>query len=503
MSASQSSGGGMDPEISAESGLKQRAVRGWAVNMGSQGAKFFIQMAMTVIMARLLTPDDFGKVTMVSSLLGFVLLFKDMGLSMATVQKEKITHQEITGLFWINVVAGFAIMLVMMACAPLVVWFYGENDLLWIAIAFAAIAPISSLGAQHSALLNRQMRFMGLAIRDQVSLVVGAIVGVIAAWKGMGVWSLVMMQATTAITDCVTLWWLSGWRPGPPKWNDNLKPLLLFGGKLTATSLVAYFSKNLDSILLGQYHGSAAVGVYGRAQGLMAKPMTQVMRPLMASVIPAFARVSTDYSKLERAIVQLLGIVACGSCLLMAVAIGSADWIVDILLGHQWAEVAGIFSVLGLLGFFEPCSSLMWNAMAACGHAGKLLRWQIFSTSLVVAGILVGLPWGALGVATGFATSALLIRAPLMIWYSARAIGISPAALYRAVYPFVTIGLAVAAGAVWLRKFWEPVSAWTGLIVFSLVASMVYAGIVFALPQCRKTVLEAFKLSSLLGSHKK
>ena len=225
--------------------LTHHAVRSGAVMVATQLAKFVLQVGSTAVMARILTPTDYGQVAMVVALFGFIMLLKDFGLSAATVQRANITQSEISGLFWINVLTGVLLMMVVAACAPLVGWFYGRPELTWLTLAYAALAPVNGLGAQHQALLQRSMRYKSLAVRDLVAISVGVIAGITAAVAGLRYWSLVIMQAATQLAGVATLWWRSDWRPGPLRWTAELRSMLKFGGTLTVSNLLAYVNSGL------------------------------------------------------------------------------------------------------------------------------------------------------------------------------------------------------------------------------------------------------------------
>ena len=183
--------------------LGGRTARGGAVTIASQGVKFFTGMTATVILARLLTPQDYGLIGMVAVVTGFVSMFKDMGLSMATIQKEEINADQISALFWINVALSVAVMILTAAIAPAVAWFYGESRLTLITIGFAAGFLFGGLTVQHEALLRRQMRFTALAILEIGSLIVGIVVAVALAWNGARFWALVANQLTQALVYAV------------------------------------------------------------------------------------------------------------------------------------------------------------------------------------------------------------------------------------------------------------------------------------------------------------
>jgi len=258
-------------------GLKRAAVRGWAVTMTGQGAKFVIQLGSTAVIARQLSPTDYGLVAMVTSLLGFITLFKDLGLSQAAIQRQTISPAQVSGLFWINVAVGLFFAALIALAAPLIGRFYGQPELVWITLAFAAMAPVTALGAQHSTMLQRNLQYTSLAIRDFAASLGGAVAGIVAALHGYGYWSLVIMQGASTLLSTVTLWWQSDWHPGLPRISSDLKPLLKFGSTVTLSNVLGFLMNGLDSVLLGYFVGPVGLGVYNRAQNTLSRPMQQLI----------------------------------------------------------------------------------------------------------------------------------------------------------------------------------------------------------------------------------
>jgi len=184
--------------------LKGRSVRGGAVTMAAQAARFLLQMGSTIVLTRLLTPQDFALIAMVTAATGFVMIFKDMDLSMETVQKAEINHAQISTLFWINVGLSLCIMVVIAALGPAIGWFYGEPRLTWITLAMAGAFIFGGFTIQHQALLRRQMYFGTWAIIEIVAMLNGVVAAILSAWYGAGYWALVIMRAATAPQG---VWW--------------------------------------------------------------------------------------------------------------------------------------------------------------------------------------------------------------------------------------------------------------------------------------------------------
>jgi O-antigen/teichoic acid export membrane protein len=478
--------------------LKTRAVRGGAVTLGSQGAKLVIQLGSTALLARLLTPEDYGAVAMVTALLGFTTLFRDLGLSIATVQRERITHEEATGLFWINVLAGVALMLIMLASAPLVAWFYGRPDLLWLTCVYAGITPITSLGGQHQALLQRSMRYGSLAARDIISLIAGVAVGITAGYLRLGYWALAMMQATTSVVSVITLWWQSGWRPGPPRWVAGLASLLRFGGTVTLSNVLGFLVQGLDSVLIGYFFGAAGVGNYNRAQNLLLRPMEQFMPSAMNVATSAFSRLASEPVRFERSALRLLSMVACVAGWVVALVMGTAPWVVALLLGAQWGSVVPILRVLALFAFVSPCASILGTFLVVRGQPMRLVRWRLLSTPITIVALVVGLPWGPIGVGTMGALVGLLVRTPLFAWYAARGLGISFGGLIRSSLHYVFSGLLAALALIQMSSVWSPERALVAFVAYSALGTLLYAALVLCRREGRALVRDMRALVGLL-----
>src|SRR3984893_3071591 len=218
--------------------LKGHTISSGAVTMSSQGAKFLLNLVSTMILARLLTPRDFGLVAMVMTVTSFLRVFKDAGLSIATVQREKITHAQVSNLFWINIVVSTVSTLLLVAAAPVVARFYHIPRLVNITLFLSVTFIISGSTIQHQALLKRQMRFKALALIEVGSMAVGVLVGVAMAVLGYGYWALVRSSLSMETAGLVLTWSVSRWRPQLPARRSGIGPLVSFGVHRTAGDFI-------------------------------------------------------------------------------------------------------------------------------------------------------------------------------------------------------------------------------------------------------------------------
>lgn len=387
--------------------------------MSAQLAKLVLQVGSTATLARLLTPADFGLVAMVTVVTNFVARFKDAGLSMATVQREHISHEQVSTLFWINVAVSVGLALVVAALAPAVAWFYGESRLAWITVVTAGTLVFGGLTVQHQALLRRQMRFTALAIIDVVSLIAGIATAIVMAVLGAGYWALVGLMVGSSIVNWLCVWSTSSWLPGLPRRHSGVWPMLAFGGNSSAANFLNYIGANVDTILIGRWIGPVALGLYSKAYNLLTLPLRQMSGPLGGVAIPALSRANKDAEKYRRAFhlvnVQMLAISA--PC--MIVAIVFSDAIVLFVLGNQWLEAARIFAILGFAGLILP----YWNAIGWAWHSqGRMrehLHFHCIDFVFKVGSILIGIQWGVTGVAYGVALRYYLVL-PILFYMLGR-----------------------------------------------------------------------------------
>ena len=436
--------------------LGGRVVRSGAVMIVAQGLKFVIMMASTMVLARLLTPHDYGLIGMVVVVTGFISLFNTLGLSTAMIQKAELTHEQVSTLFWINLLVSLMITLITIGLAPVVAWFYAEPRLTKITAAFAIGFIITGLGSNHEALIKRQMRFLALASIEVTSLVSGIVVAIVLAARGAGVWALVFNQLTYFTVYSFGLWLLCNWIPGAPIRYTGVRPLLAFGRDLTGYNILNYFTRNLDNLLIGKFWGAQQLGLYAKAYQLLLLPLEQLGVPLNAIALTALSRLNDSAARYRQVYLRMLDKVAMFSMPLVACMIATSDWLVRIVLGPQWSEVAALFAVLGLVGLLEPVGNTMGWLMISQGRSKDVFRWGLVNGSITFASFLLGLRWGAFGVAVAFSVIGACIRMPLLFWFTTRVGPVHVSDIYKAItIPILAAGSVL--GAIYsFRKLVEP-----------------------------------------------
>ena len=403
-----------------ESDFQERSVQGGIYMVVAQAARFVLKLGSTVFLARLLTPEDFGLVAMASAITGFMMIFKDLGLSMATIQRKHITHAQVTGLFWVNVGVSAVLAVIAAASSPGIAWFYGDGRLVEITIAFSFGFLIGGLTTQHEAILKRQMRFRVLAGLEVVSILISSAVAVAFALMGGGYWSLVLLNLMRPFVLFTGVWIFCQWRPSSPREANEIWDLLTFGGNLTGFNVINYFARRGDDILVGRYVGASALGLYEKAYQLLLLPIRQLNRPLTSVMIPTLSRTVDQPEKHRRIFKWTVEAVSMLTMPMVALLIMTSDWVILLVLGSEWAGAAPIFSLLGIVGLVQPVSSATGWLFVAQDRTDEKLHWGGIGGIMILTSFVAGLPWGAKGVAAAYSLSGLFLRTPLLFWYVGR-----------------------------------------------------------------------------------
>jgi O-antigen/teichoic acid export membrane protein len=415
--------------------LKGRSVRGGLLTLSSQGAQFLMQSVATVVLARLLTPADFGLVAMVTAITGLAQGFADLGLSEATIQHPEINHNQVSTLFWINVAIGLALTSIAVALAPVLVWFYREPRLKDITFLVSLTFLIGGLRVQHDALLSRQMRFKSLAIRDVTSYVLAVSVAITMALRGFGYWSIIALPMTLNSTQMALSWALVRWIPGLPRRDTKVLSLLVFGGNVAASYLIYVVNRSADNVLIGWYWGASPLGLYSRAYNLLMLPVRQLSGPARSVAVPAFSRVQADPERLARYYLRTVNLIMWISAPIIGFLFVAAVPVIVLILGNRWREAAPVFQILAISALGQLLLDPTVWLFVSRGQSQRLLKLMLIISPILIGSFAIGLPFGIKGVAL-CGSLVLLAIFPWMLTFSFRGTNLTLRRLGRAIlYP--------------------------------------------------------------------
>jgi O-antigen/teichoic acid export membrane protein len=433
--------------------LKHRTISSGFVTVVSQGTKFALTLASTVILSRMLDPKDFGLLAMVTSLMSLLRIFKDAGLSTATVQSETITHAQVSNLFWINVGLGSLLAVLMAAGSPLIAWFNGEPRLTGIALWLSITFLLSCSTVQHQALLRRQMRFKAIAVIELGSMMAGLVTAVVMAKAGCGYWSLVGMNLSMEGTGFLLTWLLARWRPQLPRRDSGTRSLLRFGVHMMGGSACYIFARSADSVLVGWRYGADVVGLYSRALALLTRPLDQLLSPVGSVVVPALSRLQGDPVRYRRAFLQLYEGTALVSFALSGFLLALSRPITLFLLGSKWEGAAPIFAGFSLAAIFIPVGTTTAWLLISQANGKDYFRWNVISMFITVSSYLIGLTWGPIGVAVTYSLTGIFIALPSVFYLAGRSGPVTTKDLWLGVIRHFPLCVTVT-GTAFLARFW-------------------------------------------------
>jgi len=428
-----------------------------------------------MILARLLDPKDFGLVGMVTAFTGVLNLFRDFGLSSATVQSVEVTDDQISTLFWINSFVGVVLWLLLLAASPLVAWFYREPRLLWVTMVLALGFLFNALGVQHSAMLQRQMRFTALAVIDIISLVFSVSVGVAMALWGFKYWSLVGMTLTAPLVTTISLWLATGWVPGVPQRRAGTHAMMRFGGTITLNGLVVYVAYNLEKVLLGRYWGAETVGIYGRAYQLINIPTDNLNSAVGEVAFSVLARVQNDAARLRSYFLKGYSLVLALTVPITITCALFGNDLITVLLGPKWKDAVPIFRLLAptilMFAMMNPFSWLLF----AMGWVQRSLKIALVIAPLAIGAYVIGLPHGPKGVALAYSTAMTIWLIPHILW-CIHGTSISPSDILNVVKrPVISASVAAAFAFAAQSEYGQMLSPLPRLVMGSGILFGVYA----------------------------
>lgn len=396
--------------------LKEKTIRGGVARLGAQGANFFLRIVSLMVLSRLLGPKDFGLIGMVTAFTGVLSLFRDFGLSSAAIQSTKVTDEQASTLFWINVFVGALLGVLTLAAAPAVAAFYHEPRLVGVTAALASGFLFNAAGVQHGVILQREMRFTALAVVNTVALIISSAAGIGGALAGYGYWALVAMTVSLPLSLTIGMWMATGWRPGRPHRRSGMRSMMRFGGLVTMNGVVGYVAFNLDKVLLGRVWGVDAVGVYGRAYSLINIPTDNLNVAAGEVAFSALSRLQDDPPRLKNYFLKGYSLVLAMTIPITIACAFFADDVVYVALGPKWSAAATIFRLLApTILTFAIMNPLGW-LLNSLGLAGRGLRMASVIAPVMIVGYLIGLPYGPQGVAFAYSSVMLLWVVPGIAW---------------------------------------------------------------------------------------
>jgi PST family polysaccharide transporter len=458
--------------------LGRQSLRGGAILIAARALNVFLQIGSTFFLARLISPHDYGLVAMVSAIVGFAPMLIDLGMTDAAVQKHRITHVEVSAIFWLNVALGGGLALLVAIFSPLIAWFYHEPELQKIALVSSVTFLFSALSCQHCALLRRAMQFKRVALIDVGANLLSTVAAIWMALGGWGYWALVAKPILCTVFVATGVWWNCRWIPGMPALTPGVKEMLGFGIHVTCFTMTDYLGRSVDRIALGYRYGASQLGYFQNAMYVYDSLLGLVTQPLHSVAVSSLTKLRENIPELKRAWATALSSLSFFAMPAFGILAVTSQDVVALFLGRKWepaGPLLGIFALRGVAHVVER--TLGWLHVAA-GRSDRWMRWGLVSSATQLVALFCGLPFGLTGVAITYAVAIYLLFVPALA-YAGLPLGIGPVSVLKVVGPQMAAALCSAGFGYWVgQTFFVEMHRLARISLLVLVYSFSYLVIV-------------------------
>ncbi|MHB8168802.1 MAG: MOP flippase family protein [Thermoleophilia bacterium] len=392
--------------------IKQAAASGIKWTSASQVGRQVMQWITMVVLARLLVPADFGLVGMAMVVIGFVMIFKDLGTSAAVIQRQQSSDELLSSIFWVNVAFGLLATVILFFCSPLIGAFYGDDRVTAIMRLLSLTFFISGLSIMQQALLERDLKFDRVAKIELSSFVAGSVIGIGVAVAGLGVWSLVIQTLAVSLMTTLLLWIGTPWHPRLFIRSREVKEVCGYSLNLAGFNIFNYFSRNADNLLVGRFLGATELGYYSLAYRIMLYPLQSITLVIGRIMFPVYSQMQDNDARFRGAFLQTASSIAFISFPLMLGLMVLRHSLILVLFGSQWQPVIVLVAILAPIGMIQSIMATVGPLYQAKGRTDLYFGWGVVSSGICVLSFVIGLRWGIVGVASAYAIANILLVYP-------------------------------------------------------------------------------------------
>jgi polysaccharide transporter, PST family len=469
--------------------LQAKSIRGGLLSIASGGFNSVVQIGTTLLLARMLAPEDFGLVAMVTVIVGFAPVLIDLGTRDAVVQKPSVTQQDISSLFWFITLVGGVCTIALVVAGPWLANFYREPRVAQIVLVSSLTFLLTALACQHEALLRRSMMFREMASVESVANIGASALALAFALFGGGFWALVARPVLLAALRMAGLWWLCGWRPGPPGWTRGMSEMLRFGLMLSGWCLLDFVARSADRVAIGAGFGARELGFYQNAFLVYDNSLNLIAVAFHGVAVASLSKVRGSVEQLQRSWAKAIGTVTFFSMPAFAILAVVGHDLLAVLLGAKWVPAGLLLTILALRGVPHVVERAIGSLHVAAGRADRWIWWGVLSTSAHLAALAVGLRYGTVGVVVAYVVCMHAIVF-VALRFSSKLLDTSMWVQVQPIAPQFVSALACAGGGFVVRAMlWDGLSPWARLPIEALTCVVIYLTL----------MVGAFKVTHPLG----
>lgn len=477
-------------------GLGAKAARGALIMLTGQGMRVVLQFASVIVLARLLTPHDYGLIAIVAVIIGIGEIFRDFGLSSAAVRAPELTRGQSTNLFWINTGIGVMLGAVLFAMAGLIALWFRQPEVVEVARVMASIFVLNGLATQFRALVVRALRFRWLATFEVLAPAIALAAAICTAMLNWGYWALVAQQITQALVLLIGAVLGARALPGLPRRDASVRSFLTLGGNLVLSQVINYVTNKIDTAAVGLFYGATPLGMYNRAYQLVGTPLTQIQAPITSVALPILSKIQEDQERFSAYLIR--GQLALGYPISigLALVVVAADPIIELMLGQQWLAAAPLLQFFALAGIARTLASVGYWVYVVRGLGGSLFKFTAATAVIPVACVIVGAQWGVVGIAAGYALAPCL-KWPISLFWLSRATSVPIKSLYVGALRIIVVAGVTATASYCVLAAAPPLSAMAS-IALACATSLASLGLLCMLPLIRADVRSLWGLTILV-----
>ncbi|NAW51327.1 oligosaccharide flippase family protein [Elizabethkingia argentiflava] len=381
--------------------LKKQAVRStlWAV--ADQFSSQIVAFGVNLMLARLLLPEDFGTIALFNVVMSVSSVLINGGLASSLIRTPQLDNRDLSTVFWFNVIMSSIIYGVIFMLTPLIADFYHKPILENLIRVYAVILIIDSFVTVQSVRFEKELNFRTTFLIKMPSILMGGISGILFAWLGFGVWSLVYSALIKNVVSTLQYWFYSKWRPSFIFDKLKFKKHFGFGIRMTLSSLLNVVSDNLYPIIIGKKFSSTELGYYDRADALKQFPINNISSILNRVSFPLFAKISHDDQRLKSSYQEILRLAIFGIAPLAGIMILEAKPLIRFLFTEKWLPIVPYFQILSLAGVLYPIHAYNLNILQVKGRSDLFLKLEIIKKLIIVLVVIIAIPFGMYGLVWG------------------------------------------------------------------------------------------------------
>jgi len=423
--------------------LKDMAISGLFWSLMLRYSQQIIVFSITIILARILSPAEYGIMAMLGVFMALSQTFLDFGISSALIQRQDITQKDLSTVFYLNIITGSVLTLILFFSAPVIANFYSKPELVNITKFMSLNFIIISFGIVQNTLITKRIDFKRRMKISLPSLVISGTIAIILAVKGFGVWSLAIQSVLHRFSNTIIIWFIEKWRPSLQFSINSIKKIIGFSVNMFGSGLLDTIFRKLDILLIGKFFSAVDLGFYSRAIGLQQMPIRNTHAALKQVTFPLLSKIQDDDIRLKRVFRKIIKVVAfIGFPMLLGMLV-VADPLIRVLITEKWLPSVKYLQLLCIGGLTYSISAMNLNILLVKGKADIFFKLEIVKKIMILVGIFIGLFWGIMGLIIGRMIVGYFAFI-LNIYYSGKQINYTVIEQLKDLLPYLMVSIIMA-----------------------------------------------------------